>query len=488
MYTRSNTLTTLIIFGATGDLSRRRILPAFFDLYRAGCLPEEFRIVGFARGERTDDEFRAFVRDATLRDAKGEEQIEKLLAGAHYTSGLFDDPAAYEKLARLLIDLDERAGQCANKLFYLAVPPAFYETIFQNLADSGLSIPCSGDAGWTRIIVEKPFGNDLRAAEKLDRMLGLLFKEEQIFRIDHYLAKESLQNIIAFRFANTIFQPLWNACHIERVEILMHEAEGVQNRGEFYDAVGALRDVGQNHILQMLALIAMEDPGGTDAGAIQKARADVFEALQPIALPFDPDVVRRGQYKGYTTHRGIRPDSDTETYFRITAHIANKRWRGVPFILESGKKMHEDKTRIRIVFKENPSCITPGDGAQKNLSERGGASAENASAGTRRHQNELIFGLKPKENISILFWAKKPGFQKDIMPRTLSFAYAADSDMEKLPEPYERILYDCIRGDRTLFASTAEVMASWRFITPILDGWRNLPLIEYDAGWDGTET
>lgn len=467
-----NTPTTIIIFGATGDLSRRKLLPALFDLFLKRFLPEHFRIVGFSRGDLSHEKFRLFVRGSI--DAKKhnhtEEHISQFLNLAFYQQGLFNDAASYERLAEFLIKLDGEAGQCSNKLLYLAVPPAFYDTIFQNLADSGLSIPCTGGtamkrAGWTRVLVEKPFGDDIKTAQALDTKLGLLFKEEQIFRIDHYLAKETLQNILAFRFSNALFEPLWNNRYIEKVDIKFLEALGVEGRGAFYDSVGALRDVGQNHMLQMLVFLTMENPGILEAGPIRRERAKILRALEKIKKEDIPRVVRRGQYIGYRDENGVDKKSETETYFFLRAFIKNKRWNGVPFYLESGKALKEKRTEIAVTFRETP-CLCPPEGHE-------------------RHQNVLTFRIQPDEGISILFWAKHPGFQMHLEPKKLSFSYADSEDMKKLPDAYERILYDCIRGDQTLFASTEEVEAAWKFITPILKNWKKTSLIEYEKGGSG---
>ena len=460
--------TILVIFGVTGDLSERKLIPALFDLYVNKCLPDAFRIVGFARRGKSDDEFRTFAEGVIAKRGHRRKKatVKNFLNKLVYQQGVFEDAETYERLAERLIAMEQEFGRCSNKLFYLAVPPVSYETILQNLADSGLSIPCSNNEGWTRILVEKPFGKDLATAQKLDRMLGLLFKEDQIFRIDHYLAKETLQNILTFRFSNKLFEPIWNNKHIEMVEIKLWEEGGIEGRGDFYEDIGALRDVGQNHLLQMLAFVAMENPGSLAAGPIRHERVKVLRALKPISPAGIARHTLRGQYKGYQKEEGVTAYSQVETYFRIESEIDNGRWRGVPFVLESGKKMRETKTEISVYFKESASCLCPPEIAQ-------------------HHQNVLTFRVQPDEGISIIFWAKKPGFKTQLEQKRLSFSYKDSPDIVKIPDAYERVLYDCIRGDQILFTSTEEVTAAWQFITPLLEYWGGTELHEYEQGSEG---
>lgn len=462
--------TILIIFGATGDLAQRKLLPALFHLYSNGYLPQHFHIVGFAKTKQSTDSYRDFVRTIIQNKTTARpEELDEFLRLVSYYTGHFEDANAYPQLATALQHLDEQDfGVCSNKLFYLAVPPNYYDTIFEHLATSGLTIPCGGNEGWTRVLVEKPFGRDLATAQALDQKLGKLFQEEQIFRIDHYLAKETVQNILSFRFANALFEPVWNHEYINHVSIRVWETIGVGQRASFYEDVGALRDFGQNHLLQMLALTAMEDPKVLEASAVRAARAAVLGQLQPISLDNLSEHTVRGQYRGYRdeTHS---TDSQTETYFRLTAHVDNDRWRGVPFILESGKRMAENKAEITVVFDEKPSCVCPPDDNQD-------------------HQNILTFRIQPDEGISLRFWTKKPGLTTELEPKQLSFYYR-DSDTElELPDAYEKVLYDCIRGDQTLFASTEEVAAAWSFITPILANWSTTPLHLYDPDTAGPLT
>lgn len=460
--------TTLIIFGATGDLTQRKLLPALFDLHEKQLLPASFRIVGFSRRAFSHDEFRSFAEE-TLRVKRpdGAPKFRPFLDRIFYQQGNFDDARSYEGLAEGLIASNpEELRQSSNKMFYLAVPPVYYETILRNLAYSGLTIPWNA-TGWTRVLIEKPFGNNSETAERLDKLLGLLFKEEQIFRIDHYLAKETIQNILTFRFSNALFEPIWDHRYIDRVHIQLFEAEGVETRGAFYDGVGALRDVGQNHLLQMLSLIAMEHPGELTAENVRRKRVEVLEALRLFDAENIATHAVRGQYTGYQQEKNVAPGSSTETYFRITAHCDTKRWRSVPFILESGKKMQKTKTEISLYFKKTESCLCPPEAEQ-------------------HHENVLTFRIQPEEGISLLFWAKKPGFQFHLEPKKLFFAYHGEGNDVLLPDAYERVLFDCIRGDQLLFTSTQEVGAAWRFIMSILGTWGVTALEPYASGKEGS--
>lgn len=460
--------TILVIFGATGDLAQRKLISALLDLSVQGHLPEVFYIVGYSRRAYSNEEYRAFVSKAIKRKKHShtKKQVDLFLSRISYCQGTFDDFDGYNKLSSHINALDNEIGQCANKLYYLAVPPSFYEIILKHIAASGLTALCDPVHGWTRVLVEKPFGRDVATAKKLDKTLSELFQEEQIFRIDHYLAKETTQNILMFRFSNELFEPLWNHHHIDRVEITLFEKLGLEGRVTFYDGVGALRDVGQNHMLQMLAAVAMENPEALEARAIRRERAKVFKSLSIPQRGTWSDHVVRGQYRGYRREKGIAPHSTTETYFRIAAEINNERWKGVPFILESGKKMKETKTEITIYFKSLAACLC-------------------SSQEQHQHQNVLTFRIQPHEGIHVRFWVKAPGFVEKLEPKNLSFFYSQTVRGKKLPDAYERILYDCLRGDQTLFASTEEVLASWRFVTPILKKWKKTKLYIYQQGSRG---
>lgn len=466
MKNNPNEPTIFVIFGITGDLSRGKLVPALFDLYLKSRMPQKFHIVGFSRRDLSETEFRSYVADM-LEYRIGDVDKNSIIEFAKhftYNKGLFEDGNAYQTLGQHLSSVDEtQFGQCSNKLFYLAVPPTYYETILQNLSHSGLTIPCGGDKGWTRVLIEKPFGNDVATARKLDELLGKLFKEEQVFRIDHYLAKETLQNILAFRFSNTIFEPLWNRDFIERVEINILERETIENRTSYYDETGALKDVGQNHLLQMLALVAMEKPDILFPETIRARRAEVLKNLRTSTPEIAKASMVRGQYEGYQEAMHV-PGSETETFFTLPAYINTKRWKDVPFVLSSGKGLNETRAEIKIIFRDT----SEGSFMPKQY--------------LTQETNQLIFTIKPEERISILFWVKVPGFENKMEPKRLTFTYADGGENVIIPNAYERVLHDCIIGDQTLFISTEEIEAQWNFIESVLESWKSIPLRVYTRG------
>ena len=457
--------TFLIIFGITGDLSRRKLLPALWHLYRNNFLPSRFHIIGFSRRDFSGEKFSAFAREALVDTfaSADEKTIRGFLDLFSYQQGHFDEKERYVALGEYIKSLESTYHSFAHKLFYLAISPAHYEIALQNLHDSGIT-QHEHPAHPTRILIEKPFGKDIHTARALDEKLGKLFKEDQIYRIDHYLAKEMVQNIIHFRFSNFIFESLWNNTGIEKVHIQLMETIGMEGRGKFYSDTGALRDVGQNHLLQMLAMIAMENPLKYDAAHIRAKRAEVLERLLPVEN-LSRDVVR-GQYEGFVLGDDIESDAQTETYFKIRTFLDIPRWEGVPFILESGKRMRQKIARIVIYFKRSSHTLC-------------------ATTDSRNCQNTLTFTLQPQEEISIQFWAKKPGLSNEVEPRTLRFSYREDTPLSYLPDAYERVLYDCLNGDQTLFAGTDEVLSAWHFITPIIEKWHTQPLHAYGQGTDG---
>lgn len=442
----------IIIIGATGDLAKKKLYRALFDLYRQGNLPEDLDIIGAARSNLTDESFRHLVKGSI---PAGDEKAPAFLARCRYCAGDFAEQSGYSALAAMLAE----SQRCIHTLFYLAVSPDLYASIFDGLSHSGLAIPCVREGGiesWVRIAVEKPFGRDLTTAQALEEKLCASFAEGQVFRIDHYLAKESIENILAFRFGNCMFEPIWNNQYIESVHARLLEPFGIEGRGMFYDGIGALSDVGQNHLLQMLAVIALEPPGNFDAEGIQQARAAVLSRLVCDGACGKGAV--KGQYASYAKEAGVKEDSMTETYFKVTAAIDTPRFKGVPFILESGKKMAEQRVDITVRFK-TPQVFN--DDVDHQIA-----------------CNEVVFSISPKETIAIKFMAKKPGFGFTLTPKYLSFMYD-DGSPDAPRDAYEKLLYDAILGNRTLFLSNQEVEHSWRFITAITDAWKDMHPLKY---------
>ncbi len=453
----------LIVFGATGDLMARKVVPSLFYLFGKGRLPERLCVAGFGRREWADEHLQAHVMSilAERMPHASRHDVELFVERFRYQRGTFDDAAAYEGLGARLREIEDEWGACANKLFYLAVPPDNCETIFRRLAASGLTDACGELEGWTRVLVEKPFGDDLETARALDTLLGSLFREEQVYRIDHYLAKEMLQGIMNFRFTNNLFETEWNRSAIERIELTLLEEIGVEKRGAFYDRVGALRDVGQNHLLQMLALVTMEQPATSSPHDIREARADLIDSLRS---PTPGEAARdtfRAQYAGYRGIAGVALDSDTETYFRIRTRLTGPRWAGVPVTMESGKRTGPACKRIVVTFRHPQRCLCD---AHLHLT------------------NRVVFTLEPADRIEIVFYAKKPGFDVEVEERSFSFFLYEKTEKAQYVEEYGRLLYDAFRGDQTLFVSTREVDAGWRFIDGIVDAWEAgfVPLETYE--------
>lgn len=460
--------TTLVIFGATGDLFRKKLSVALFDLYRKGALPPVFKLVAFSRRAWGDVEFRNFFREILVaeRHSVDARVLDDFLNKVFYTQGDLSDLSSYHKLGEILGRYDRESGVCMSKLFYLVTPPSYYESILENISFSGLAIPCAQnkegeETGWTRILIEKPFGSDLKNAERIDQILGKLFTENQIFRIDHYLAKETIQNILTFRFANAIFEPVWNRKFIEKVEIKIFEKGVVGARGSFYDGLGALRDVGQNHMLQMAALVAMENPKIDNAESIRSARAKVLAKFG--LLKGKEGLSIRGQYDGYLSEQGVSPNSQTETYFKVKLVLNNSRFRGVPFVLEGGKGLSESKVAVALHFKEAidgfcPEGVCPSPG------------------------NVITFRIQPNENVSLLYWAKKPGIKFGLEQKELILENSGASKGADSLDAYERVLIDAIRGDQTLFTSTKEVIAEWKIVHQIIKNWKKNELVKYKVG------
>lgn len=432
----------------------KKIAPALWHLWRKKNLPLNSQIIGVARRSLSDLVFRKQIAKSLdkVEGRIGQKDLDKFLNLFSYHQGNFNNLEDWGKLGKRLGQLDREWQVCANKLFYIATPPTLYRTIFENLAHSGIAKPCGTEEGWTRIIVEKPFGHDLKTAEELDNLLGKLFREDQIYRLDHYLAKEMIQNILAFRFSNNLLEDSWNRKYVERIDVRLLEKEGVEGRGDTYDPVGALKDVGQNHLLQMLSLVTMDNPKEFAPIPIRKKRLEIFQKLQRINLDAVAKHTTRGQYKGYRKVGGVKPKSTTETHFKIKTHINSARWRGVPIYLESGKRIEKNRKEIIITFRPPEYLLCPPGDVILN--------------------NKIIFSLEPTEKIIIQFWAKKPGLKMELERRTFRFSYRRSHDKDEKAEEYEKLILDCLAGDQTLYVSTQEVRAMWRFIDPIIEGWQ----------------
>jgi glucose-6-phosphate 1-dehydrogenase len=434
--------TAIVILGGTGNLAETKLLPALFDLFVRKDLPSAFVVIGLSRKAWVDGDYQRYVREAVglARQHADPEMVAEFAALARYRRGTFDDSLTYEALKEALTEADEALGQCTNKLFYLAVPPQYYSSIFTQLATSGVMTLCNSYDSWSRVLVEKPFGRDLETAKALEAQLAAQFKEEQIYRIDHYLAKDAIENILALRFGNRVLADSWHKGEVESIAIRVLESKDVSTRGSFYDGIGALRDVGQNHVLQILALITMEATALADVAAMRRARARVLGALTP------PTAFVRGQYEGYRDTEGVAADSSTETYFKLTTTIDLPKWQGVPVTLEAGKALKENRIDAVITFKAKPDA----------------ANIETP------HQNVLTITMAPEVRITFRVYVKKPGFAFVLEPRELELTHTPAADSYS-PEAYARVLHDCIAGDQTRFVSGEEVTAAWRFITPLLD-------------------
>lgn len=467
---KKNIPTIFVIFGATGDLMTKKITPALFNLFKKNKLPKMVRIIGVARRSWTSDDFKLHITKILrekLNIRSNNKDLKNFLRHFSYHSGKFENRATYDSLSKIMGRIDNEWKVCANKLFYLAVPPEFYEMMFINLDSSGLTEPCSPEEGWTRVLVEKPFGKNAEDAERVDYVLAKLFKEEQIYRIDHYLGKEMLQNILSFRFSNNLFEQSWNNKFIEKIEIRLLEKIGVEGRGLFYDGIGALVDMGHNHILQMLALVTMDHPRNLSAGVVRRKRGEILSALKP---PTNEEIKKdtfRAQYSSYRNIGGVKQNSKTETYFKIKAYLEAPRWKGVPIYMESGKRLKNQIKDITITFKHVTPCLCPPG---------------------NHYTNRVKFTIQPEESIRISFLAKKPGVDSlvEVASRNFNFVYRKRTGNPQYVEEYEKLLLDCIEGNQLLFLSTEEVRAMWRYVDLIVKGWRKniVPLEKYQPDAD----
>jgi glucose-6-phosphate 1-dehydrogenase len=483
--TRAPEPCAVVLFGATGDLTHRKLAPALFRLALEGQMPSEFALLGVARRDWDDEAFREELRK-TLEAESGPafaEQWPSFAPHVAFTGGTFDDPQTFTKLKAKLEELDARRGTRGNRLYYLAVAPEFFGPIVQQLAEAGLIYPAhqEDDGPWSRVVVEKPFGHDLASAHALSRDLSRHLNESQIYRIDHYLGKETVQNILALRFANTIFEPMWNRQHIANVQITVSEEVGMAGgRGGYYDTSGALRDMLQNHMMQLLCLVAMEPPVNLSADAVRSEKVKVLEAL-PRWTPEDVErFVVKGQYvagsiqgkevPAYRNEKGVPPDSRTDTYVALRLTLETWRWGGVPFYLRTGKRLPKRASEIAIQFRRPPTMLFVESDAD------GGC------------PNQLVLRIQPNEGASLAFQAKIPGSRRRLQEVRMDFRYGT-SFAAPPPEAYERLLLDVMLGDPTLFTRTDEVDNAWAFVTPILETWETRePRPEpYAAGTWGPE-
>ena len=472
---------TLVIFGASGDLTKRKLMPAVYRLHRQGRLPPAFAVVGFARSAMSDDGFREEMRSAVSEssqdDTLDEATWSEFAAKLHYhTAKAYDDTTAYRSLRGRLADISGGSSDEGNCLFYLATHPSLFGTIIEHLHGVGLSRRDNTAGPWSRVIIEKPFGRDLPTSRALTERIRSAFSEPQIFRIDHYLGKETVQNILVLRFANSIFEPIWNQKYVDHVQITVSEAAGVEARGKYYDDAGALRDMVQNHMMQLLCLVAMEPPTSLQADAVRDEKVKVLDALRPIPLECVASGVVRGQYAAgasvgspvpsYRDEQDVADDSATETYVALKAYVDNWRWSEVPFYLRTGKRLPARVTEIGIHFKPVPKVLF------------------NAAPAAPLRPNVLRLRIQPHEGIAMQFQVKEPGPAMSIQPLMMDFDYASSFGHEPA-EAYERLLLDAALGDSTLFTRSDEVEAAWRFVTPIIEAHETAPacpLGTYEAG------
>jgi glucose-6-phosphate 1-dehydrogenase len=462
--------TSIIIFGASGDLTQRKLIPSFFNLFRKRKSPKNFNIVGFGWTPFTDKQFRSHLRKG-LNEYAGfefiEEEWELFAPHLHYHQGKYDDLSRFEDLATYLDTLEE--GE-ANRLYYMSIPPSLFPVIVSNL-DATDQI--KEDVGWRRVVVEKPFGTNLASARELNEQVHRVLNEKQVYRIDHYLGKETVQNILFTRFANTIFEPLWNRNYINSVQITVAEEVGVGHRAGYYDGVGALRDMFQNHLLQLVTLVAMEPPASFNADALRNEKVKVLSAIQPIAGKAVAENTVRAQYDGYCEEPDVKKGSTTPTFAALRLFINNWRWQGVPFYLRSGKSMAEKQTQIIIRFKEPPLAMFP------------------LPAGQHMKPNMLVLYLQPDEGVHLRFEAKAPDTVAETRSVDMEFHYDEAFGPTAIPEAYERLLLDALQGDAALFTRADEVEMAWSLIDPIIERWethQTPPLAAYQPGsWGPAE-
>jgi len=469
----------ILIFGATGDLAKRKLFPAFYNLYLDGRMPEKFKIMALGRAENSDEKFRAYVaenlNEFSRNKITSQESFEQFASHISYLQNNIDEEASYQNLKVQLDTTDIAFGERANRLFYLSIAPSFISTLSNNIKKLGLAANPDQD----RIIIEKPFGYNKSSAILLNQLLSQTFREEQIYRIDHYLGKETVQNILAFRFGNSMFEPLWNRNFIDSVQITVAEEVGVENRGAFYEDTGALKDMVQNHIMQILTMVAMEAPTSLQADEIRNRKADVLKAIRRITPQEAEHYTVRGQYdhgtvkekpvSGYLLEKGVAENSTTETFVAMKFYLDNWRWQGVPFYVRTGKRMQEKQSSIVISFRPVPHS-TFSFGKEGMM------------------PNRLIINIQPAMDIRLQFMTKKPGLSLSLRPAEMVFDYFSCST--KSPEAYETLILDALLGDPTLFMRSDQVEEAWDVVTTIQEAWENdkfLNLHKYEAGSWGPE-
>ncbi len=470
--------TTLVIFGASGDLARRKLLPALYNLAHEGALPERFNLIGVSRRDLSDDDFRAQARESIgefSRRPPSDEVLDGLVGRMRYLGIPFDDVPGYARLGEAMDELDAEAVQPLNRVYYLSTAPEFFPVITDAIKQNGLY---RHEAADVRAVIEKPFGTDLASARSLQDVVHSVFRERQVFRIDHYLGKETVQNVMAFRFANYMFEPVWNRNYIDHIQITAAEDIGIGTRAGYYDSSGALRDLVQNHMLQLLTLVCMEPPGSFEANKVRDEKVKVLHAIEPPTLEevarmtvrarYTAGVVGGAEAPGYLEEEGVPADSNTETYAALRLEVHNWRWAGVPIVLRTGKRLARKVTEIAVQLKPVPHMAFQSKG----------------SVGVQ--PNQLILTMQPNEGVSLSLGAKIPGASMRIRPVNMEFLYGT-SFMSQSPEAYERLILDAMRGDATLFTRNDEVDAQWSIIDPILQAWSDghPPMAEYEAGTPG---
>jgi glucose-6-phosphate 1-dehydrogenase len=463
----------LVIFGVTGDLARKKLIPAVYDLANRGLLPSGFVVLGFARRDWDDDTFAQLAREAAEQHARTpwrEEVWARLATGIRFVGGSFDDDAAFDRLDRTLEELRDSHGIPGNAAFYLSIPPASYPVVLKQLARTGMA-DNERCGGWRRVVVEKPFGHDLPSSRELNSLVDEVFTPPDVFRIDHYLGKETVQNLLALRFANTLFYPVWNNRYVDSVQITMAEDVGISTRAGFYDTAGAARDVLQNHLLQLLTLVAMEEPTSFDA---EEIRYEKLKVLRAVSLPEDIATgTIRGQYRqgwvagqrvpGYLDEKDVPRESTTETYVAVRLGVQNRRWAGVPFYLRAGKRLPRRVTELAVLFKAAPHLPF-----QSTDVEMLG-------------HNQLVIRVQPEEGVVLKFGSKVPGTTMELRDIAMDFQYG-EAFTESSPEAYERLVLDVLIGDSTLFPHADEVEQSWRVIDPLEAAWQGTTPEPYRAG------